>query len=81
MSFRVRNPLRPLAGSLDFVLTRSIFDITLIQGISKLTIADIAESTPLVWVLRGNHRVSWTPFVPEEFVLVLHELGLDQIHS
>ena len=45
---RVRRPLRaPLAGSSGFGRTRSIFDITLTQGISRLTMADMADKTPL----------------------------------
>ena len=45
---RVRRPLRPpAAGSSGLGRTRSIFDITLIQGISRLTMADMADKTPL----------------------------------
>jgi hypothetical protein len=45
---RVRRPLRPpLVGSSVFGRTRSIFDMTLIQGISRLTMADMADKTPL----------------------------------
>jgi hypothetical protein len=45
---RVRRPLRPpAAGSSGLGRTRSIFDITLIQGTSRLTIADMADKTPL----------------------------------
>lgn len=43
----VRIPLRPPAGSSEVPLTRSIFDMMLIHGISRLTIADMAERTPL----------------------------------
>ena len=49
ISFRIRIPLRPLPGSSVFVVTRSILDMMLIQGTSRLTIADMAERTPL-WV-------------------------------
>jgi len=45
---RVRIPLRPPpAGSSGLGRTRSIFDMTLIQGISRLTMADMADKTPL----------------------------------
>jgi hypothetical protein len=45
---RVRRPLRaPLAGSSVLGRTRSIFDMTLTQGISRLTMADMADKTPL----------------------------------
>ena len=44
----VRRPLRPPpAGSSGLGRTRSIFDITLIHGISRLTMADMADKTPL----------------------------------
>lgn len=45
---RPRNPfLAPPLGSSVFSVTRSILDMILIHGISKLTIADMADSTPL----------------------------------
>ena len=47
ISFLDRIPLRPPAGSFVLLLTRSILDMTLIHGISRFTMADIAESTPL----------------------------------
>ena len=47
ISFFVLIPLRPLPLSSTFVVTRSIFDMMLIQGTSRLTIADMAERTPL----------------------------------
>ena len=48
MFLRVRRPFRPPdEGSSGLGSTRSIFDMTLIHGISRLTIADIADITPL----------------------------------
>ena len=47
ISFIVLIPLRPLPLSSTFVVTRSIFDMMLIHGISRFTIALIAERTPL----------------------------------
>lgn len=47
ISFLVLRPLRPPAGSSGFAVTRSILDMMLIHGISRLTIADIADNTPL----------------------------------
>lgn len=48
MFFRPRKPFRaPPDGSSAFAVTRSIFDMTFIQGISRLTMADMAERTPL----------------------------------
>jgi hypothetical protein len=51
-----------------------------IQGISKFTIADMADKTPL-------DEIGWPVLVieatslPEEFVLVLHELGLYKVYG
>jgi hypothetical protein len=39
--------LAPPDGSSAFEVTRSILDIIFIQGISRFTIADIADNTPL----------------------------------
>lgn len=50
ISFLPRTPLRAPPegdGSSTFWVTKSILDIMLIQGISRFTIADIAERTPL----------------------------------
>ena len=47
MSFRALIPLRPLAASFSLLVTKSIFDMMLIHGISRFTIALIAERTPL----------------------------------
>ena len=47
ISFFALMPLRPPAGSSGFAVTRSILDMMLIHGISRLTIADIADNTPL----------------------------------
>ncbi len=47
ISFRVRMPFRPLPLSSMLVVTRSILDMIFIHGTSRLTIADMAESTPL----------------------------------
>src|ERR1700720_1455907 len=48
MFLRLRIPfLAPPVGSSEFSVTRSILDIMLIQGISRLTMADIADNTPL----------------------------------
>lgn len=49
MFFRFRRPfLAPPDSSSGFDVTRSILDMILIQGISKLTMADIADNTPLL---------------------------------
>ena len=49
ISFRCRMPfLAPPDWSSELAVTKSIFDMILIHGISRLTIADIADSTPLV---------------------------------
>lgn len=48
MSFLRRMPfLAPDDGSSVLAVTRSILDMMLIQGISRFTIADMADSTPL----------------------------------
>ena len=47
MSFFPLIPFRPPAGSSGFTVTRSILDMMFIHGISRLTIADIADNTPL----------------------------------
>lgn len=79
MSFRARMPFLPLAGSSTLLVTKSIFDMTFIQGTSRLTIADIAESTPLhnkqhvrVTLIEKHWRNR-----PEELVLIFHKLRLD----
>ena len=75
ISFRERNPFLPLPASSTLVVTRSILDMIFIHEISRLTIADIADRTPLrrpllVKVYMNMHVKS----VPEELVLVFHEL-------
>src|ERR1700722_9858892 len=53
ISLRSLTPfLPPSFGSSRLAVTRSILDMTLIHGISRFTIADIAESTPLGCSLR-----------------------------
>lgn len=47
MSFLVRIPFRPLPLSSMLAVTRSILDMIFSHGTSRLTIADMAESTPL----------------------------------
>lgn len=55
------------------------------HGSSRLTIADMAESTPLFF---GKRHCRVRPGLtsvgvllsPEEFILVLHELRLDQVN-
>jgi hypothetical protein len=72
--------LAPLEGSSLFSVTRSIFDIMLIQGISRLTIADMADKTPLhITQLCQRTEEQRCPELPEELVSVLHELGVDKI--
>ena len=56
MSFFALIPFRPLPGSSTLAVTRSIFDMMLIQGTSRFTIADIADMTPLTDV-RCSHVV------------------------
>ena len=84
ISFFVLIPLRPLPLSSTFVVTRSIFDMMFIQGTSRLTIADMAERTPLlthmIHSMRTADSVVYTLSAPEEFVLVLHELGFNEIY-
>jgi hypothetical protein len=54
---RVRKPLRPPpAGSSGLGRTRSIFDMTLIHGISRLTMADMADKTPL-YVISQSYQL------------------------
>lgn len=78
MSFLARIPFLPPAGSSGLLVTKSIFDMTFIQGISRFTIADIADKTPL---REGVSLLSYLDAFhkPEKFVFVLHELRFNEV--
>ena len=76
MSFFCRIPLRALLDSSeDLAITRSILDMIFIQGISRLTIADMADSTPLFVVLSASaYDIILDKNLPEKLIAIFHEL-------
>lgn len=57
MSLLRRIPFRPDPGSSEPApVTRSILESKLIHGISKLTMADMADKTPLAITLNSESR-------------------------
>ena len=75
MSLRRRIPfLAPPDLSSAFDVTKSILDMILIHGISKLTMADIADRTPLPMVLVHRFKMKHKESKPKEFIAIFHEL-------
>jgi hypothetical protein len=68
--------LAPPDGSSGFEVTKSIFDMMFIQGISKLTMADMADRTPLGAVEKRVKRSCRAPYLKN---LYLSSINCDSI--